>query len=53
MNTPRIDREKVRNYSVTVRLSKEEKSQLQNIADKQGVSKSTYARMVLLKSFED
>jgi antitoxin component of RelBE/YafQ-DinJ toxin-antitoxin module len=45
VKTPKINREEVRENSLTVPMRKEEKEEIQKAADKMGLSMSAFARM--------
>lgn len=47
MKTPNVNRDEVRENSLTVPMSKEEKEQIRKAADDMGFSMSTFVRMVL------
>lgn len=47
MKRPNVNRDEVRENSLTVPMSKEEKEQIRKSADNMGVSMSAFARMVL------
>ena len=46
MKTPKANRDEVRESTLAIMLTKEEKEAVQNKADEMGVSMSTFARMV-------
>lgn len=46
MKTPKVNRDEVRESSLTIPMNKEEKDTIQKAADDMGLSMSAFARMV-------
>lgn len=47
MKTPKSNREEVRSNSITLLITADEKSKIENAAQEMGVTMSTFVRMVM------
>lgn len=52
MKTKKINRDEIRENSITLLMSKDEKHAVQKAADEIGVSMSTFVRMILKKAIK-
>jgi predicted DNA binding CopG/RHH family protein len=53
LKTPKVNREEVRENSLTIPMTKCEKDAIRQVAERQGMSMATYARFVLNKSVKE
>lgn len=53
MKTPKVNRDEVRENSLTIPMTKGEKDAIRQNAERQGMSMATYARFVLNNSVKE